>query len=134
MDDLLPSFYHYLQFAYFKGLEQLKVVCILFSVFLVGAVEKASQCTGTYLYLNPGQEDMVGNEVYYKEVEGVKEKWFLPRDEAVAYVQRDQDEEALLDFIENNYIFDKVEDEEDSETDIIEEPSDLDADEFIAKV
>ena len=76
----------------------------------------------------------MGNEVYYKEVEGVKEKWFLPREEAVAYVERDQDEEALLDFIENNYIFDKVEDEEDSETDIVEEPSDLDADEFIAKV
>ena len=76
----------------------------------------------------------MGNEVYYKEVEGVKEKWFLPREEAVAYVERDQDEEALLDFIENNYIFDKVEDEEDSETEIVEETSDLDADEFIAKV
>ena len=37
-------------------------------------------------------------------------------------------------FIENNYIFDKVEDEEDSETEIVEEPFDLDADEFIAKV
>ena len=106
----------------------------LFTFLLVGEVEKAAQCTGTYLYLNPGQEDMVGNEVYYKEVEGVKEKWFLPREEAVAYVERDQDEEALLDFIENNYIFDKVEDEEDSETEIVEETSDLDADEFIAKV
>ena len=31
-------------------------------------------------------------------------------------------------------IFDEVEDEEDSETGIVEEPSDLDADEFIAKV
>ena len=76
----------------------------------------------------------MGNEVYYKEVEGVKEKWFLPRDEAVAYVERDQDEEALLDFIENNYIFDEVEDEEDSETEIAKEPPDLEADEFIAKV
>ena len=73
------------------------------SVFLVGEIEKAAQCTGTYLYLNPGQEDMMGNEEYYKEVEGVKEKWFLPREEAVAYVERDQDEEALLNFIENNY-------------------------------
>ena len=76
----------------------------------------------------------MGNEVYYKEVEGVKEEWFLPREEAVTYVERDQDEEALLDFIENNYIFDEVEDEEDSETEIVEEPFDLDADEFIAKV
>ena len=24
MDDLLPSFYHYLQYAYFKGLDQIK--------------------------------------------------------------------------------------------------------------
>ena len=76
----------------------------------------------------------MGNEVYYKEVEGVKEKWFLPREEAVAYVERDQDEEALLDFIENNYIFDEKSDEDDSETDMFEEPSNLDDDEFIAKV
>ena len=78
MDELLPSFYHYLQFAYFKGFHLSKVTSISSSVFLVGAVEKAAQCTGTYLYLNPGQEDMVGNEVYYKEVERVKEKWFPP--------------------------------------------------------
>ena len=76
----------------------------------------------------------MGNEVYYKEVEGVKEKWFLPREEAVAYIERDQDEEALLDFIENNYVFDEVNDKDDSETDIFVEPSNLDDDEFIAKV
>ena len=76
----------------------------------------------------------MGNEVYYKEVEGVKEKWFIPREEAVAYIERDQDEEALLDFIENNYIFDEKSDEDDSETDMFEEPSNLDDDEFIAKV
>ena len=76
----------------------------------------------------------MGNEVYYKEVEGVKDKWFIPREEAVAYVERDQDEEALLGFIENNYTFDEKGDEDDSETDIFEEPSNLDDDEFIAKV
>ena len=76
----------------------------------------------------------MGNEVYYKEVEGVKEKWFIPREEAVAYIERDQDEEALLDFIENNYIFDEKSDEDDSETDMFEEPSNLDDDKFIAKV
>ena len=76
----------------------------------------------------------MGNEVYYKEVEGVKEKWFIPREEAVAYIERDQDEEALLDFIENNYVFDEVNDKDDSETDIFVEPSNLDDDEFIAKV
>ena len=132
MDDLLPSFYHYLQFAYFKGGE--KGVYIFSSVsFLVGSVEKAAQCTGTYLYLNPDQEDMKGNEVYYREVEGVKEKWFLPREEAVNYVQRDQDEEALLEFIESNYIFDQDE-EKDTEIQLSEDPVDLDTDEFIAKV
>lgn len=120
MDDLLPSFYHYLQFAYFK----------------VGSVEKAAQCTGTYLYLNPGQEDMEGNEVYYREVEGVNDKWFLPREEAVAYVERDQDEEALLNFIEKNYIFENEEDEEDmveEENSESDERVDLESDEFVAK-
>merc|ERR1712130_862498 len=120
MDDLLPSFYHYLQFAYFK----------------VGSVEKAAQCTGTYLYLNPGQEDMEGNEVYYREVEGVNDKWFLPREEAVAYVERDQDEEALLNFIEKNYIFENEEDEEDmveEENSESDEKVNLEFDEFVAK-
>ena len=107
-------------------------------LFLVGKVEMAAQCTGTYLYLNPDQEDMKGNALYYKEVEGVKEKWFLPRQEAVTYVERDEDEQALLDFIENNYIFE--EDKEDSENkpdneiNSSEDEVDLDADEFVAKV
>lgn len=72
----------------------------------------------------------MGNEVYYKEVEGVKEKWFIPREEVVAYVERDQDEEALLEFIENNYIF--------KEDDLAESPTavtvDLEADKSSAKV
>ena len=95
-------------------------------------MELAAQCTGTYLYLHPGQEDMKGNAAYYKDTEGVKEKWFLPREEAVDYVERDQDEQALLDFIENNYIFD--ENEEDVESDSSEEAVDLATDEFVAKV
>ena len=73
----------------------------------------------------------MGNEVYYKEVEGIKEKWFLPREEAVAYVERDQDEEALLEFIENNYIFDK---EDDSEENPTVETVDLEADKSSVKV
>merc|ERR1712179_638095 len=73
---------------------------------------------------------MMGNEVYYKEVEGVNEKWFLPRKEAVDYMKRDQDEEALLAFIENNYIFDNEDDEDETGT---EPPVELQADEFIAK-
>ena len=64
--------------------------------------------------------------------EGVKEKWFLPREEAVAYVERDQDEQALLDLIESNYISD--ENEEDVESDSSEEVVDLATDEFVAKV
>ena len=106
-------------------------------MFLVGSVEKAAQCTGTYLYLNPGQEDMEGNEVYYREVEGVNDKWFLPREEAVAYVERDQDEEALLNFIEKNYIFENEEDEEDmveEENSESDEKVNLESDEFVAKV
>lgn len=39
---------------------------------------------------------MKGNAVYYKEVVGVMRNGF-PREETVAYVERDQDEEALLD-------------------------------------
>ena len=84
------------------------------------------------MYLNPDQEDMKGNAAYYKDTEGIKEKWFLPREEAVAYVERDQDEQALLDFIENNYIFD--ENDGNVENDSSEEGVDLATDEFVAKV
>ena len=73
----------------------------------------------------------MGNEVYYKEVEGVNEEWFLPRKEAVDYMERDQDEEALLAFIENNYIFDNEDDEDETGT---KQPMDLEAVEFNAKV
>eukprot|EP00092_Neocalanus_flemingeri_P020658 GFUD01022383.1.p1 GENE.GFUD01022383.1~~GFUD01022383.1.p1 ORF type:complete len:445 (-),score=107.02 GFUD01022383.1:61-1395(-) len=127
MDDLIPSFYHYLQFAYFK----------------VGKIEMASQCTGTYLYLNPDHQDMQGNALYYKDVEGVKEKWFLPREEAVTYVERDEDEQALLDYIESNFVFTEEKEEEENNTDIdtdtdtdidsSEDAADLHPDEFIAK-
>ena len=81
---------------------------------------------------------MEENARYYREVEGVEEKWFNPRPEAVDYVNRDNDEEALLNFIESSYVFDEVaEDPEEvsfkkSETSSSE--NELDNDEFIAKV
>merc|ERR1712098_160236 len=80
---------------------------------------------------------MEENARYYREVEGVEEKWFNPRAEAVDYVNRDNDEEALLNFIESSYVFDDVaEDPEEvsiqkSETSSSE--NELDNDEFIAK-
>jgi len=122
MEDLLPSFYHYLQFAYFK----------------VGKVDLAAHCAGTYLYLIPDHEDMAANVLYYKEAEGVKEKWFLPRKEAVEYVQRDEDEQALLNYIENNFVFNDNDEEEEKDkiynkNNSSEDDQDLDGDEFIAK-
>ena len=79
---------------------------------------------------------MKGNALYYKEVGEVKEKWFQPRQEAVDYVERDEDEQALLDYIESNFIFDENKEEKktDNESETSEDDADLDADEFIAKV
>ena len=106
---------------------------------LVGKVDLAAHCAGTYLYLIPDHEDMAANVLYYKEAEGVKEKWFLPRKEAVEYVQRDEDEQALLNYIENNFVFNDNDEEEEKDkiynkNNSSEDDQDLDGDEFIAKV
>ena len=82
---------------------------------------------------------MAANVLYYKEAEGVKEKWFLPRKEAVEYVQRDEDEQALLNYIENNFVFNDNDEEEEKDkiynkNNSSEDDQDLDGDEFIAKV
>lgn len=136
MDDLLPSFYHYLQFGYYKS----------------ERMEMAAQAAATFLFLQPDHSDMKGNMEYYQTVIGVGDEWSEPRREAVEYMLREQDEQNLLDFISEKFVFPDEEDEEETVTELeadaeadelydedelsdldeIEESS-LDEDEFIAQ-
>ena len=93
-------------------------------------MSEAARCASTYLYMVPASVEMKNNLDYYRVEEKVDEKWFKPRSEAVNYVQRDNDEEALLTFIENKFIFKKNTDE----ISIEKEKEYLDEDEFYAQV
>ena len=50
---------------------------------------------------------MKDNVEFYRD-QDVDEKWFSVRPEAVNYVHRDNDEEALITFIEEKFIFSKT--------------------------
>ena len=53
----------------------------------------------------PTDQEMKDNVEFYREEAGDRD-WFRPREEAVHYVHRDNDEEALLTFIETQFTFD----------------------------
>ena len=91
---------------------------------------EAARCASTYLYMVPASLEMKNNVDYYKLEEKVDEKWFRPRSEAVNYVHRDNDEEALLTFIENKFIFKK----NSEEVVFDKEKEHLEKDEFYAQV
>ena len=64
------------------------------------------RAASTASYLMPGDEEMERNMEYYKTLGSeVDSDWFSPRQEAVLYVHRDNDEEALLTFIEAEFTF-----------------------------
>merc|ERR1719370_2474489 len=98
-DDLLSTFYHYLQFGYYK----------------LGESKKAAQAASTFLLLIPNHEDMAANLAYYTQVDGVSGVWLSPREEAVLYLTRETDEDALLDFITTSFVFPDNETENEKE-------------------
>merc|ERR1712083_777930 len=87
------GFYHYLQFGYYK----------------LGESKKAAQAASTFLLLIPDHEDMAANLAYYTQVDGASGVWLSPREEAVIYLQREKDEDALLDFITTSFVFSEAE-------------------------
>ncbi|KRT79626.1 hypothetical protein AMK59_7679 [Oryctes borbonicus] len=62
-EDLLPSHYHYLQYAYYK----------------LGKLKSACQAVASYLLFYPDDHDMKRNVQYYKSLPEVSEKYFTPR-------------------------------------------------------
>lgn len=88
-DDLLASHYHFLQYAYYK----------------VGNLEKACEAVSSYLMFYPTDETMLNNMEYYMKLPKVKKDFFMPRKEAVRYVQRQEYETKLLDFIDTEFVF-----------------------------
>lgn len=57
----------------------------------------------------PDDETMKENKAFYLTLEGVTEEMFKPRPEALQYLQREEGEKALLNFIEKSFKFDEGE-------------------------
>jgi hypothetical protein len=49
------------------------------SFWVVGNLKKAAECAATYLLYHPEDEVMLGNIKHYKEMEGLSEEDFVPR-------------------------------------------------------
>ncbi|KAF5305804.1 hypothetical protein FQA39_LY09140 [Lamprigera yunnana] len=94
-EDLLPSHYHYLQYAYFKS----------------GNLKAACQAAASYVLFYPNDDTMRSNIKYFKNLPKVEDNYFTPRPEAVQYVQRLIYEKRLLNYIDSEYNF-KDEEEE----------------------
>ncbi|XP_031334109.1 prolyl 3-hydroxylase 1-like isoform X1 [Photinus pyralis] len=88
-EDLLPSHYHYLQYAYFKD----------------GNLKSACQAAASYVLFYPNDDTMRSNMEYYKKLPKVDNSFFTPRPEAVQYVRRFTYENRLLKFIDKEYKF-----------------------------
>ncbi|KAJ8923830.1 hypothetical protein NQ315_010412 [Exocentrus adspersus] len=86
-DDLLPSHYHYLQYAYFK----------------LGHLRKACEAVASYLLFYPDDETMLSNMKYYSGLPKVQDTFFQPREEAIRYVQRQIYETRILKFINKEF-------------------------------
>lgn len=136
MEDVVSSFYNYLQFSYYQ----------------IGKIEEAAKASVSFLKFIPDHESMNNNVEYYREMEDVEEGWFQPRKEVVEYLAREWDEVALLDFIEKSFVFGDMDekgdrltvakleeqivkeaDDDDEDKDEEHEEVDLAADEFIAE-
>ncbi|KAL3282722.1 hypothetical protein HHI36_005893 [Cryptolaemus montrouzieri] len=86
-EDLLPSHYNYLQFAYYK----------------VGNLKEACRAVASFLLFFPNDESMLDNKEYYMKSPQVETNFFTPRSEAEKYVQRLTYEKKLLKFISKEF-------------------------------
>ena len=92
-------------------------------------MKEATTAAATALYLKPDSEEMKANLEFYRGLEEARQDWFKPRQEAVSYVHRDNDEEALLTFIETQFTFENRNIKEDKNQNL-----DHTVEEFIAEV
>ncbi|XP_011151167.1 prolyl 3-hydroxylase 2 isoform X1 [Harpegnathos saltator] len=86
-NNLLSSHYNYLQFAYYK----------------LGNMKAACAAVASYLLFLPADETMLHNKDYYSAQPKVTDDYFTPRQEALAYVKRQEYELMLLHYISEEF-------------------------------
>lgn len=85
--DLLRSHYNYLQFAYYK----------------LGNLKAACAAVMSYLLFIPADETMLHNKDYYDAQPKVKEEYFVPREDTLFYVKRQEYELMLLHYVSKEF-------------------------------
>ena len=72
----------------------------------VNKLDKTASCIATHQLLLPDDPQMKDNKNYFLEEEGLSLDLFVPREEALRYFNRDRYEKHLLDYINNQFVFD----------------------------
>ena len=85
--DMFKSHYNYLQFSYYK----------------LGNLKAACAAVASYLLFDPVDETMLENKRYYGAQPKMEEEYFTPRQEALAYVKRQEYELSLLKYISDEF-------------------------------
>ncbi|KAG7176311.1 Cartilage-associated protein-like [Homarus americanus] len=70
----------------------------------IGDVKKACEAVETALAVNPNDEVQIRNKQFYVTEEGVKDDYFIPRKNAVAFMKIQEFEEQLMQFIDTSFI------------------------------
>lgn len=87
--DALPSYFHYLQFSYYR----------------TGDVKKACEAVASFLYLRTNDTVMLENRLFYETLDEVGPEFFTPRNEVVEYAHRYQQENKFLSYIDKAFDF-----------------------------
>ena len=71
----------------------------------VGDLKKAASSVESYLLFYPDDKEMKANKEYYLTKAGVDPSWMVAREETLQYIQREEYEKQMLDFIEQKFTF-----------------------------
>ncbi|KAK8744336.1 hypothetical protein OTU49_000752, partial [Cherax quadricarinatus] len=99
-DDFFYSYFNYLQYSYYQE----------------GDTKAACEAVASALFINPVDEVQLRNKQFFIRDEGASEDYFVPRKDVVAFIEREDFEERLMEFIETNFLFlkdDEFEDDDD---------------------
>lgn len=79
-EDLLPSHYNYLQYAYYKCKDpKTLILSITKNVFVVRKLNDACRAVASYLLFYPDDLTMKNNMEYYMKLPKVDKSYFAPR-------------------------------------------------------
>ena len=79
---------------------------IIFGKLQVNKLDETASCIATHQLLLPDDPQMKDNKNYFLEEEGLSLDLFVPREEALRYFNRDRYEKHLLDYINEQFVFD----------------------------